>query len=295
MKTPYSWLKLIDFCNKTLEIGVALSPVKTTQNTYKISLISDYKKAISTHAEVLQNTLDKQHRNDLHGPLKFVLSEEQNELKIGAEIGANSEEKNTLETPLKEPIKPNEIQSKKQAEELVKNEFDEEEEMVIDGTLIEKAGLVLLHPFLKHFFMNMELLSENKIRPEKRDLAVHLLHYVATKNEQPSEHELVFEKYLCHIPVNQPINKFVNLTSEQKNSCDDLLHAVLKHWSALRTNSIDALRSEFLLRQGKLTINKERHRLFIQRNTQDILLDTLPWNLHLVKLPWKKQLLYVEW
>ena len=143
--------------------------------------------------------------------------------------------------------------------------------------------------------MNMELLSENKIRPEKRDLAVHLLHYVATKNEQPSEHELVFEKYLCHIPVNQPINKFVNLTSEQKNSCDDLLHAVLKHWSALRTNSIDALRSEFLLRQGKLTINKERHRLFIQRNTQDILLDTLPWNLHLVKLPWKKQLLYVEW
>lgn len=300
-----SLIKLIDFCNKTLKIGVQLSSVGTVQNTFKITLTSDYKKAISLNSKVLRNTVERKQKNKDSGPLKFIILEGKNELKNGENSVVNSEEKETPKTPAIELLKQPEIGEEKRQKGLAENGDNEEreiiredtieEEMVIDGTIIEKAGLVLLHPFLKHFFINMGLVSENKILPEKQDLAVHLLHFIATKNEQPSEHELVFEKYLCHIPVNQPIDRFVELTSEQKNSCNELLQAVLKHWSALRTNSIDALRSEFLLRQGKLTINDERHRLFIQRNTQDILLDTLPWNLHLVKLPWKKQLLYVEW
>jgi len=284
-------VNLIEFCNKTLKIGVALSPIKTKKNTLQIVVNSDYKKAILVNIETLQNIAleSKNHRHI--DAVKIILSGVKYEHEINQKIMLNSEEKIMQNTP----SKLGENSADKLIDNHVQNDAIEEIEMVIDGTLIEKAGLVLLHPFLKHFFINMELVSENKIRPEKQDLAVHLLHYIATKNEQPSEHELVFEKYLCHIPVNHPINKFIELTSEQKNSCDELLQAVLKHWSALRTNSIDALRSEFLLRQGKLTVNDDRHRLYIQRNTQDILLDTLPWNLHLVKLPWKKQLLYVEW
>ncbi|MEM7186588.1 MAG: contractile injection system tape measure protein, partial [Bacteroidota bacterium] len=173
-------------------------------------------------------------------------------------------------------------------ENSVKN-YDEE------GTLIGQAGLVLLHPFLKHFFINMDLLSGKEIREDKKELAVHLLHYVATRNEQPMEHDLVFEKYLCNIPAQQPVDRFVKLSEDQKQSCNELLEAVLNHWSGLRTNAIDALRSEFLIRDGKLTLKEDAHKLFVPRKTQDILLDTLPWNLHLVKLPWKEQMLYVEW
>ncbi|MEM7084578.1 MAG: contractile injection system tape measure protein [Bacteroidota bacterium] len=304
-KASENLTELIEFCNKILKIGVALSPSQTSQKALKIVLTSDYKKAISVNKKVLQNSTKKKQKEPGLKVLDFIISEDEIDFKNDLNPTTDSVEKLKSKTPPTERSKQVEIPKKKEQKNLVENEAKEEfgkavkdtidEEMKIDGTLIEKAGLVLLHPFLKHFFINMELVSENKVRPEKQDLAVHLLHYIATKSVQPSEHELVFEKYLCHVPVNQPIDRFVELTSEQKNACDELLQAVLKHWSALRTNSIDALRSEFLLRQGKLTINDERHRLFVQRNTQDILLDTLPWNLHLVKLPWKKQLLYVEW
>ena len=33
----------------------------------------------------------------------------------------------------------------------------------------------------------------------------------------------------------------------------------------------------------------------VGKNALDILLDYLPWNIHLVKLPWLKDSLYVDW
>ncbi|MBL4663801.1 MAG: hypothetical protein JKY22_09680 [Flavobacteriaceae bacterium] len=281
---------LLQFCNKTLQVGVILLPIKNTKNSFEIALNPNFKKANSENLIHISKALKSTSIKGEHELLKLIVLH----AKITSKLTSNLTQK--LITKELQEFRGNEVgDSTKEMFEIQSMNKEDDSGINTEGTLIEKAGLVLLHPFLKHFFMNMELLSENKIHSEKRDLAVHLLHYIATKGEQPSEHELIFEKYICNIPVNHPIDRFIRLTSEQKNSCDELLQAVLKHWSELRTNSIDALRSEFLLRPGKLTTTRDKHRLFIQRNTQDILLDTLPWNLHMVKLPWKKQLLYVEW
>lgn len=164
-----------------------------------------------------------------------------------------------------------------------------------EGILVKNAGLVLLHPFLKMFFENMDFLSGKYLKPEKIDEAVHTLHYLATGREQAYEHELVFEKFLCNLPFNHPINRHILLTMEQKIACEILMEAVLGHWTALKSNSSEILQNEFLQREGKLTISGEKQHLFIQRKTQDILLDKLPWNIHLIKIPWIKKLLYVDW
>lgn len=131
--------------------------------------------------------------------------------------------------------------------------------------------------------------------PSKKELAAHLLHYLAFGKEHPFEYELQFEKYLCNIPVGQPVERFIKLKKNQKEACNTLLEAVLVHWNGLKTNNIDVLRNEFLQREGKLVVSKDRHQLYIQRITQDILLDGLPWNLNLVKLPWKESMLFVNW
>ncbi len=164
-----------------------------------------------------------------------------------------------------------------------------------DGLLVENAGLVLIHPFIKHFFQNLDLLDGNQIQEDKIDKAVHILHYLATKKEQPFEYELIFEKFLCGIPEDYPLKRFISLTNKEKESCTTLLEAMLSHWDALKTNSVDALRSEFLMRDGKLTVENELEKLYVERKTQDILLDRLPWNISMVKLPWKTDMLYVEW
>src|SRR5690606_11970685 len=164
-----------------------------------------------------------------------------------------------------------------------------------EGFLVENAGLILLYPFLKMFFDKLDFLSEKNIKPNKIDEAIHVLHYLATGKEFAYEHELIFEKFLCNVPFQQPINRHIRLSKKQKLASEILLQAVLEHWSALKSNSIEIIQNEFLQREGKLTISQEKQSLVVARKTQDILLDKLPWNIHLIKIPWKKKILFVEW
>ncbi|SRX54969.1 contractile injection system tape measure protein [Aequorivita sp. CIP111184] len=178
---------------------------------------------------------------------------------------------------------------------------DEKKQKVVDfnfgeeGILIKNAGFILLHPFLEMFFDKMDFLEEKLIKPGKIDEAIHLLHYLATGKEQAYEHELIFEKFLCNVPIHQPISRNIVLSKERKMACEVLLESVLVHWKALKSNSTQILQNEFLQREGKLTVTNEKQTLYIQRKTQDILLDKLPWNIHLIKIPWKKKILFVEW
>ena len=164
-----------------------------------------------------------------------------------------------------------------------------------DGLLVANAGLILLYPFLKMFFEKLDLLSEKKIKIEKIDEAVHLLHYLATGKVKAYEHELLFEKFLCNVPLQQPINRHIELTKDQKMACEVLLQAVLGHWESLKSKSTELLQNEFLQRDGKLIISEEKQTLVVERKTQDILLERIPWNIHLIKIPWKEKILFVEW
>lgn len=286
-KAEKQLFKLLKFCTDNLEIPIQVSAVNSSKLLHEFEVISSIETAATSNRKIAR-------KSELKWDGKVIKKDRKNTSKKEFETGlifdiskVNSEVKKDSISQEKYP----EIETRK----FIQKEGIEQQIREEEGTLIGNAGLVLLHPFLKHFFINMDLLSGKKIKSKKQDLAVHLLHYIATRNTEPSEHDLTFEKYLCNIPALQPIDRFIKISNKQKAACDELLEAVLKHWSGLRTNAIDALRSEFLMREGKLTIKEDRHKLFVPRKTQDILLDTLPWNLHLIKLPWKKQMLYVEW
>ncbi|HNP66919.1 MAG TPA: contractile injection system tape measure protein [Aequorivita sp.] len=209
---------------------------------------------------------------------------------FGSDISLSTKnlQKETVETEVS-------LKTEKKQKEIDTTTSIEETETNKDGILVQNAGLILLHPFLKMFFEKMDFLSEKTIKPEKMDEAIHALHYLATGNEQAYEYELVFEKFLCNVPLHHPINRHILLTKEQKMACEILLEAVLGHWTALKSNSTAILQNEFLQREGKLTVSAEKQQLYIQRKTQDILLDKLPWNVHLIKIPWKEKILFVDW
>lgn len=186
---------------------------------------------------------------------------------------------------------------KRRHQEALKNTFSSKKEVVSEpkSHLIRNAGLILLHPFLKQFFNSCGFLDkENKII--KPNEAVHLLHYVATKKEQQFENNLIFEKFLCNLPIQSSIERNIVLSGELKEKSEELLSAVLQNWSILKNSSNDLLRNEYLQREGKLDLTKDNPTLTVERKTQDILLDTkLPWNLSLCKLPWMKELIFTNW
>ncbi|AWW32989.1 hypothetical protein DN752_00005 [Echinicola strongylocentroti] len=169
-----------------------------------------------------------------------------------------------------------------------------DEAQLSEGIYVDQAGLVLLHPFISQLFHSTGLMDQDK-NIQNKTLAVHLLHYLATKQENAFEQDMVFEKYCCNVGLETSLQREVSLPQQMKDAAEELLQAVIGHWTAIKNTHADTLRAEFFNRQGKLVTQGNHHKLVIERKTQDVLLDQLPWNISLVKFPWKQQLLFVEW
>lgn len=159
---------------------------------------------------------------------------------------------------------------------------------------MECAGLILIHPFLKAFFSDCGFFDEKGNLREK-ELAVHSLYYLVTREEYPFDFELLFEKYLCGVPLHAPISRKIQLPDFIKEKSEELLGSLIEHWGKLKHTGKDTVRQEFINRSGKLIIDSSTDHLYVERKPQDILLDSLPWNIGLVKLPWKNSLLFIEW
>ena len=93
------------------------------------------------------------------------------------------------------------------------------------------------------------------------------------------EYDLGFEKFICGVPFSTPIPKYLTLDEIMINEVEKMLVAVSNSWEILKSASPDLIRNEFLQRSGKLDLTDNTPKLTVERKTQDILLDKLPWNL----------------
>jgi hypothetical protein len=158
---------------------------------------------------------------------------------------------------------------------------------------ISNAGLVLLWSFLPALFERLRLLDNKQLtRPE---LAVLLMHYLVQPEVPLSEHELLLNKFLCGVELSHPVSVCQQIEPEQQQALDELLKAVLLHWSALNKVSVGWLREVFLSRDGLLTKNGQEWQLQIEGAAADVLLNKLPWSISTIKLPWMPQPLTVQW
>ncbi len=161
---------------------------------------------------------------------------------------------------------------------------------------IQNAGLILLHPFLKPFFMACGITGkQGNLSPENFDLAIQTLHFLATGNEDVFEGNLLFEKFLCGVPLKMPVQKKSLLSDTIKTEANFLLEEVVRYWPALKNTSADGLREAFIQRDGKLFQEDTKYKLIVERKAQDVLLEKLSWNISVVKLPWISKILFTEW
>lgn len=168
--------------------------------------------------------------------------------------------------------------------------IDAEERLIAPG-----AGLIIVHPFLVELFEDQKLLHGKSFRDEvSRQQAVKMLTYLGFGEIEIQEYDLLLPKLLCDMPWQTPL-LLDAITDKQRQACDELLQAVLKHWQALKTNSSQWLREQFFWREGKLKQVDNGWQLNIERRAQDILLDKLPWGTGVIKLPWLSFLIYARW
>lgn len=167
------------------------------------------------------------------------------------------------------------------------------EEIRREGVVVGNAGLVLLAPFLERFFINEELIDKDSILDKNKAMA--LMHYLVYGNLDYHEYDLMLEKVLCGVETNEPIELIAKLSDQERSDSEELLEAAIQNWNVLKNTSPDGLREGFLQRKGILTFKGDEWRLRVERNTIDILLDSLPWTIGYVQLPWMKNLLHTDW
>ncbi len=160
---------------------------------------------------------------------------------------------------------------------------------------VEGAGMVILHPFLQELFNSLDLLEDRRFRDQlSQRRAIALLTYLTFSEIDIPEYELLLPKLLCAWPWENPLPPY-DLSEAEHQACDELLSAVLRHWSALRSSSAEWLRQGFFWRDGKLTPVGRGWSLTVECRAQDVLLNKLPWGIGVIRLPWMTDFLHVSW
>lgn len=198
----------------------------------------------------------------------------------------------------KESLKPFRLRENKEGEH--HNTAAEEikrDESIDEWVYVNHAGLVLLHPFLPTFFSTLGLLKDDEkfANEECVARAIHLLAFLSSGKTNLFETDLPFCKFLCGMPLIEPIAKEVVISSTEINECEELLKAVITHWQALKNTSADGLREAFLNRQGKLDLRENIPVLYVESKAHDILLEKLPWGISYVQLPWINKPITTIW
>ena len=161
---------------------------------------------------------------------------------------------------------------------------------------INNAGLVLLHPFLDRLFAMNGWTNEKEwvdyVALQKGILSLHFLVF----GEQPiDESQLILNKIICGLAINEVVDVAVSLTSEEKEKCVNLLEAVLEHWHIIKGSSKEALQETFLQREGKIELLSEGYELWIKDHGADILLEQVPWGISMFKTPWMEHYMNCHW
>ncbi|MDF7816977.1 contractile injection system tape measure protein [Runella sp. MFBS21] len=165
-----------------------------------------------------------------------------------------------------------------------------------ESIFIQNAGVVLLHPFINQCFKALGWIEGGRfVDEEKQQKGVLMWYFLATRQDTPAEHELVLPKILCGLLPQYVLQPLQPLTPEERQEGEDMLAAVIAHWSILKNTSPNGLRAEFLLREGKLEASSDMLILTVEQRASDILLSKLPWGISMIKLNWMSTLLYVNW
>jgi len=162
--------------------------------------------------------------------------------------------------------------------------------------VIRNAGMVILWPFFTRLFEELYFIKNNEFVDNKsRNRSVYVLQQLVYNSIDFSEYELVLNKLFVGLPLTNHLSPISELTTEEIDLCSSLLHGLIFNWDKVKNSSPKAIQETFLKRDGFLKIKEDAMTLRIEKKGVDVLLNSLSWNISLIKLGWMEKPLHVEW
>lgn len=163
---------------------------------------------------------------------------------------------------------------------------------------IENAGIIIMYPFLKNIFKSTGLMYFDDFKDDTcKQKAAQLLQYITNGEKQTVGQMSFLNKILCGLNVDDHADVNIELEDTKTKEADELMEAVITHWTTLQNTSAAALQQTFFQRKGNLLFNEEEGcwKLQVEREAVDVLLDKIPWSIAYIQLPWMQHALITEW
>lgn len=165
-----------------------------------------------------------------------------------------------------------------------------------DEIKIYNSGLILFWPFLTRLFEILSLAKNGVfLNPECRNRAVYILQYLACSDINFPEYKLVLNKLLSGMRPEEHLVPLADLTDEEKESAQSLINGLINNWEKVKNSSPEGIQETFIQRDGILRFQEDKITLVVEKKGFDILMESIPWNIALVKLAWMEEPIYVEW
>lgn len=169
-------------------------------------------------------------------------------------------------------------------------------EVISEALLVKNAGLVLINNYISTLLDRTGITKErNFVSVQKQMDAIHYLQYVATGSCETEEALLPLNKILCGVPLLHPIPAGAEIPDEHKKIITGLIKAIMGHWPAIGDTSINGFRGNWLVRGGKLSEQKEKWELTVEKRAYDLLINKSPFSFSIIKYPWMDKPLHVTW
>lgn len=173
----------------------------------------------------------------------------------------------------------------------------ENEEQAQQGIHVHNAGLILFHPYLPMLFRELNWLDEKKQfrSPAVQQRAILLLQFLLNGKSKQAEHVLAVNKLLCGWPLEKPLNLQQRFSANEKEAVREMGLSLIEHWTVLKSTSLRGLLESFINRKGVIQKTADGWQLQVETRSIDILLESLPFGIQTIKLPWNEFIIHTTW
>lgn len=161
---------------------------------------------------------------------------------------------------------------------------------------VHNAGLIIYWPFLMRLFEQLDLVNNGSfISTSKQNRAIYLLQYLVNNSTDDPEFELVLNKILVGMPISEHIEPINNISLEETEMAKSLMNGLIQNWPQVHNTSPVGVQETFIQREGILRRDEVNNTLIVEKKGVDVLLESIPWNISSISLPWMSKPLHVVW
>jgi len=164
-----------------------------------------------------------------------------------------------------------------------------------EGISINNSGLVIAWPFLNILFSKLDLIEDGKLKSDEAiQKAIAATQYLVDGKNEIDETELLLNKILCGADLDFYVDETLELNEIEIGICDMALKTIVAQWGKVK--SVATLRDYFFKRKGVLKFDENTGaELHVEKETRDILIKFLPWNLSVIKTSIMNTKLIIHW